>query len=166
VTALVKYAALCVRKVAFDDRRLAVRFGNDEIARLNRLAVLLRGGNENELDGFGDGNSGRHVNEPAVEEERLVQRGKGVVIRQRATTELFFDEHRIRHQRRRQIRHFYPGRQSALGRERRRVISIHKNEPRAGQMGENIFPSAVLAAASFAGSVRAGAAARRAARRW
>ena len=42
------------RKVTFDDRHFAVRLGNDEIARLNRLAALFRGGNENELDGFSD----------------------------------------------------------------------------------------------------------------
>ena len=106
-------------KITLDDRRPAVRLGDDEIARLNRLAALLRGGNENELDGFGDGNSGRHVNKPAVVEKRLIQRGKGVVVCQRALAELFFDEHRIRHHRRRQVRHFHPGRQSAQGRERR-----------------------------------------------
>ena len=42
------------RKVTFDDRRLAVRPGDDEVARLDRVAAVFGGGNENELDGFGD----------------------------------------------------------------------------------------------------------------
>jgi hypothetical protein len=64
---------------------------------------------------------------------------KGVVVRQGVKTELPFDEFRIRHQRRRQVRHPHPIRQSMHGRERHRVLAIDKNEPGTGQLGEYVF---------------------------
>jgi len=79
------------------------------------------------------------LNESAIGEERLVQRRKGVVVRQGVKTELPFDEFRIRHQRRRQVRHSHPNRQSMHGRERHRVLAIDKNEPGTGQLGEQVF---------------------------
>ena len=47
------------RNVTFNDRRLAVGSGDDEVARLNGFAALFRGGNKNELNRFGNRNSGR-----------------------------------------------------------------------------------------------------------
>jgi len=38
------------------------------------------------------------------------------------------------------------------GRKRHRVLAIDENEPGTGQMGEQVFSRAALAAASFAGS--------------
>ena len=125
--------------VAFHDRQLAVRLGDDEVARQDRFAGLLRGRNVNQLHRLGDFDAVRHEDKRAVGEKRLVQRGEGVVRRVRVFAEMLFDERGILRQRGGQT--FNPhaaGNRLDAGKFRREK-SVHEHEPVAGQVGEDGF---------------------------
>jgi len=126
-------------QIALDDRRLAVRPGDDEIAWLAGLAVLFGRRDINQLDGIGDFNAGGNGNERAVREEGLVERGKSVVRRQGVLAEILFDEGGI------------PGQCGGKAFHARAVgnlfdarkfwdkKSVHKHETAAGQCGKRSF---------------------------
>ena len=126
-------------EVAFHDRQLAVRLGDDEVARQDGFAVLLRGRNVNQLHRLGDFHARRHEDKRAVGEKRLIQRGKSVVRRVRVFAEVLFDERGIFCQRGGKV--FNPhaaGHRLDAGKFRGEK-PVHEHEPVAGQFGEGGF---------------------------
>ncbi len=125
--------------VAFHDRQLAVRLGDDEVARQNRFAALLRRRNVNELHQFSHFDAGRDKNKRAVGKERLVQRGERVVRRVRVFAEMFFDEPGILRQRGGQVFNFHAAGHRLDAGKFRREKPVHEHHAMPGQPGENGF---------------------------
>lgn len=123
--------------VTFDHRQPAVRFSDDQVAGVNGFAFLLRGGNVNELHGLRDRNSGRHVNERAVREKRLIQRGEGVVTRQRVLAQMFFNQRGTPQERGGKIFYVHAAGNRLEPREPGREKSVHENQPVAGELRED-----------------------------
>ncbi len=122
--------------VTFDDGQLAVRFGDDEIARQNHLAGIFCGRNINQLHRLGDFDTFWHKDKRAVGEECLIQRGERVARRVRVFAEMPFDEGRILRERGGKI--FNP-RTAGNGLDAgkfRAEKSVHEHETMAGQFGE------------------------------
>src|SRR6266481_3707163 len=66
--------------IAFENGRLTARFGDDQIAGVERGAILRRRGDENQMNRSLDLHPGGNPNEAAIPKKGGVQRGEGIFI--------------------------------------------------------------------------------------